>query len=51
MSERKRLVLEQEGKLEEPIGRKPSHGFTILGLVLALAMIVIGWVLFIRYTL
>lgn len=51
MSERRRLVLEQEGKLEDPIGRKPSKMFTITGIALAMAMIIIGWILFIRYTL
>lgn len=51
MSEKRRIVLEQDGRLDDPVGRKPSKVFTTVGLTLAVAMIVIGWALFIRYTL
>lgn len=51
MSERRRLALEQEGKLDEPVGRKPLEAFTVGGIMIAVSMIITGWVLFIRYTL
>lgn len=50
MSERKRLVLEEAGKLGKVIGRKPAKGFTIFGLTLCASLIVIAWVLFIMYS-
>ncbi|KAF4126952.1 Major Facilitator Superfamily [Geosmithia morbida] len=51
MSEKKRMMLEEEGKLQEPVGRKPHRIFTIVGISIAASMIIVGWVLFIRYTL
>ncbi|KAK7415550.1 hypothetical protein QQX98_005796 [Neonectria punicea] len=50
ISEKKRIVLEQEGKLKDPIGRKPAKAFTVVGLTLISCLVVIAWVLFIRYT-
>lgn len=44
------MALEQEGKLGDPIGRKPAKTFTIVGLSLITSLIIIAWVLFIRYS-
>lgn len=51
MSEKKRLVIEHEGKLGDPIGRKPAKSFTIVGVSLLFSLVVIAWVLFIKYSL
>lgn len=51
MSEKKRLVIEHEGKLGEPIGRKPAKVFTITGISLLCSLVVTAWVLFIKYSL
>ncbi|KAH6994756.1 hypothetical protein EDB82DRAFT_567395 [Fusarium venenatum] len=51
MSEKKRMQMEQECKLRKPIGRKPAKLATIIGIALVCAMIVIAWVLFIKYSL
>ncbi|KAM0229892.1 hypothetical protein ACHAPO_009614 [Fusarium lateritium] len=50
MSEKKRMQMEQEGTLGKPIGRKPAKVATIIGIALVCAMIVIAWVLFIKYS-
>ncbi|KPM41707.1 hypothetical protein AK830_g4865 [Neonectria ditissima] len=51
MGEKKRMSLEQEGELGDPVGRKPAKTFTVVGLTLMSCLIVIAWVLFIRYSL
>lgn len=50
MSEKKRMDIEREDKLGKPIGRKPAKVATIIGISLVCAMIVIAWVLFIKYS-
>lgn len=50
MSEKKRLIAEKEGKIVDPIGRKPSKKFTTVGISLACSLIIIAWVLFIKYS-
>ncbi|KAL6915324.1 hypothetical protein FSST1_006819 [Fusarium sambucinum] len=50
MSEKKRMQMEQEGTLGKLIGRKPAKMATIIGIALVCAMIVIAWVLFIKYS-
>ncbi|KAH8658312.1 major facilitator superfamily domain-containing protein [Xylariales sp. PMI_506] len=50
MSEKKRMALEQKGQLMDIIGRKPAKGFTIFGLTLCASLIVIAWVLFIKFS-
>ncbi|KAH7311536.1 major facilitator superfamily domain-containing protein [Stachybotrys elegans] len=50
MSEKKRLVAEQNGSLPEPIGRRPSKVFTRVGFTLACSLIITAWVLFILYS-
>jgi hypothetical protein len=51
MSERKRKRLEQEDELPELVGRKPAKMATYLGVSLLCCMIIIAWVLFIKYSL
>lgn len=51
MSERKRKRLEQEDELPELVGRKPVKLSTCLGMTLLCCMIIIAWVLFIKYSL
>lgn len=51
MSETKRVKLEDNGELRSPIGRKPAKVATTVGLILTLCMIVVAWVLFIKYSL
>ncbi|KAF7548504.1 hypothetical protein G7Z17_g7008 [Cylindrodendrum hubeiense] len=51
MSEKKRKVLEQEGKLNATIGHKPEKIHTAVGLSLLCCLVVIAWVLFILYSL
>jgi hypothetical protein len=50
MSEKKRMEMEREGKLGKPIGRKLAKVVTVIGIDLVCAMIVIAWVLFIKYS-
>jgi hypothetical protein len=50
MSEKKRMEIEREGKLGKPIGRKPAKMATVIGVTLVCAMIIIAWVLFIKYS-
>lgn len=50
MSEKKRMQIEQEGKLGKPIGRKPAKVATIIGISLVCAMVIVAWVLFIKYS-
>ncbi|KAL2670216.1 hypothetical protein Neosp_014683 [[Neocosmospora] mangrovei] len=50
MSEKKRLVVEKAGELGAPVGRKPAKSFTFVGIGLLCSMIIISWVLFIRYS-
>ncbi|KAH7174100.1 uncharacterized protein B0J16DRAFT_325580 [Fusarium flagelliforme] len=50
MSEKKRMQIEREGKLGKPIGRKTAKVATIIGVSLVCAMIIIAWVLFIKYS-
>ncbi|KAM0321643.1 hypothetical protein ACHAQA_009999 [Verticillium albo-atrum] len=50
MSEKKRMVLERDDKLGEPVGRKPSKSFTIIGITLLCSLVIVAWVLFIRYS-
>lgn len=45
------MVIEKEGKLGELIGRRPSRAFTVFGLTLMSCLVVIAWVLFIKYSL
>ncbi|KAM6506628.1 hypothetical protein FSOLCH5_013601 [Fusarium solani] len=49
-SEKKRLVVEKAGELGAPVGRKPAKPFTFVGTVLLCSMIIVSWVLFIRYS-
>lgn len=51
MSERKRKRLEGNDELPELVGRKPATIATRVGLALLASMIVIAWVLFIKYSL
>ena len=51
MSETKRMAVEKAGKLGDPIGRKPSKNFTAFGLAILSSLVVVAWVLFIRYSL
>ncbi|CAG9975835.1 unnamed protein product [Clonostachys byssicola] len=50
LSEKKRLVLEREGKTELYIGQKPGKPFTIVGLSMLLSLVIIAWVLFIMFS-
>ncbi|KAF4458605.1 major facilitator superfamily transporter [Fusarium albosuccineum] len=50
MSEKKRMEVERQGKLGDPIGRKPGKTFTVVGLALISSLIVIAWVLFVKYS-
>ncbi|KAH6661798.1 major facilitator superfamily domain-containing protein [Plectosphaerella plurivora] len=50
MSEKKRHIMEDESKLGKPIGRKPSKVFSITGLSLLTSLVIVAWVLFIRYS-
>lgn len=51
MSERKRKRLEDSEELPELVGRQPARLATRLGLAILLSMIIIAWVLFIKYSL
>lgn len=51
MSERKRKHLEDSEELPELVGRKPARLASRMGLSLLTSMIVIAWVLFIKYSL
>ncbi|KAK7754279.1 hypothetical protein SLS62_003858 [Diatrype stigma] len=51
LSEKKRMRLEQEDKIGNPIGREPAKIFTIVGFTLLCSLIIIAWVLFIKYSL
>lgn len=51
MSEKKRLVMEKQGKLEDLPGRRPSKKMTYTGLFTLFCLVVIAWVLFIKYSL
>ncbi|KAK6209139.1 hypothetical protein LQW54_006593 [Pestalotiopsis sp. IQ-011] len=50
MSEKKRMSAEANNELGEPLGRKPSKLFTVLGMSLLCAIIIVAWVLFIKYS-
>ncbi|KAH8898638.1 MFS general substrate transporter [Thozetella sp. PMI_491] len=50
MSEKKRVDMEREGTLQDPIGRKPAKVFTTVGIALLSSLVVIAWVLFIKYS-
>lgn len=51
MSERKRKRLEDQDELPELLGRKSSKVATYCGIAVLLSMIIIAWVLFIKYSL
>lgn len=51
MSERKRKRLEDREELPELAGRKASKLATYCGIGILLSMIIIAWVLFIKYSL
>ncbi|GAA5915230.1 hypothetical protein JCM6882_003377 [Rhodosporidiobolus microsporus] len=51
MSERKRKPLEEEGKLENLVGRQPARFSTTLGLSIYASLIIISYVLFIKFSL
>ncbi|KAK4940849.1 hypothetical protein LTR10_019121 [Elasticomyces elasticus] len=51
MSETKRMSIEKAGRLEDPIGRKPAKAFTAAGLTILGSLVVVAWILFIRYSL
>lgn len=51
MSERKRKRLEDQDELPELLGRKSSKAATYCGIAILLSMIIIAWVLFIKYSL
>ncbi|KAI0170281.1 major facilitator superfamily domain-containing protein [Pestalotiopsis sp. NC0098] len=50
MSEKKRMSAEANNELGEPLGRKPSKLFTVVGMSLLCAIIIVAWVLFIKYS-
>lgn len=50
-SQKKRVSLEQQGKLDNLVGRRPSKPFTIAGLTILASLVVVAWVLFIKYSL
>ena len=50
MSEKRRLAVERDGLLGDPVGRKPASLATRGGVGLLSAMIIIAWVLFIKYS-
>ena len=50
MSEKKRLIAEEENTLGDPVGRNPSNIFTGVGIGLLCTLVVVAWVLFIRYS-
>ncbi|KAK1623558.1 hypothetical protein BDP81DRAFT_475555 [Colletotrichum phormii] len=50
INNKKRMKLEKEGKLEDCVGRKPSKGYTTAGIGLVCSLIIIAWVLFIKYS-
>lgn len=51
MSETKRKRLEDQDELPELVGRKSSKAATYCGIAILLSMIIIAWVLFIKYSL
>lgn len=44
------MEFEREGKFGDPIGRRPAKVFTVVGVSLGSSLIIIAWVLFIRYS-
>lgn len=44
------MELEREGKIGHPIGREPAKAFTAVGISLLCALVIIAWVLFIKYS-
>lgn len=50
ISEKKRMRLERDGKIGSPIGREPAKVFTVVGFTLLCSLIIIAWVLFIKYS-
>ncbi|ETS83876.1 hypothetical protein PFICI_05752 [Pestalotiopsis fici W106-1] len=50
MSEKKRMNAEANNELGDPVGRKPSAKFTLVGIVLLCSTIIVAWVLFIKYS-
>lgn len=44
------MEIERESKLGDPVGRKPSKAFTAAGTTLLCSMVIIVWVLFIKYS-
>ena len=49
-SEKKRMELERENKIGNPIGRQPGKTFTAVGIALLCSLVIIAWVLFIKYS-
>lgn len=50
-SQKKRVALEGEGKLDNLVGRKPAKPFTVVGLSILASLVIVAWVLFIKYSL
>ncbi len=51
MSEKKRMKLEKAGKLGILVGRRPQKWFTVVGSSILFALVVVAWVVFIKYSL
>ncbi|KAF9876776.1 major facilitator superfamily transporter [Colletotrichum karsti] len=50
ISNKKRMEIEQEGKLGDLVGRRPARPYTAVGIALVCSLIIIAWVLFIKYS-
>ncbi|KAJ0373776.1 hypothetical protein COL26b_007973 [Colletotrichum chrysophilum] len=50
ISNKKRMDIEKEGKLGDLVGRRPARSFTAVGIALVCSLIIIAWVLFIKYS-
>ncbi|EQB48943.1 major facilitator superfamily transporter [Colletotrichum gloeosporioides Cg-14] len=50
ISNKKRMNIEKEGKLGDLVGRRPARSFTAVGIALVCSLIIIAWVLFIKYS-
>ena len=44
------MELERDDKIGDPIGRQPAKTFTAIGIGLLCSLIIIAWVLFIKYS-
>ncbi|KAK2738354.1 major facilitator superfamily transporter [Colletotrichum kahawae] len=50
ISNKKRMDIAKEGKLGDLVGRRPARSFTAVGIALVCSLIIVAWVLFIKYS-